>query len=108
MIKVKSSMSCNKRDYDQRLYQTSYNTGDLVYVLDPSNEPGVSVKLQPILRGPYLIIKVYSPVLYLVQDKKHEFVAHHDRLLVCNNRFIPMWMRKLGHQFFRIRRHFTI
>ena len=41
-------MSYNKRDYDQHLYQTSYNTGDLVYVLDPSNKPGVSAKLQPI------------------------------------------------------------
>ena len=43
---LRSSVSYNKRDYDQRLYQTSYNTGDLVYVLDPSNKPGVSAKLQ--------------------------------------------------------------
>ena len=53
-------------------------------------------------RGPYLIIKVYSPVLYLVQDKKRKFVAHHDRLLVCNDRFIPIWMRKLRHQFLEL------
>ena len=99
---LRSSVSYNKRDYDQRLYQTSYNTGDLVYVLDPSNKPGVSAKLQPIFRGPYLIIKVYSPVLYLVQDKKRKFVAHHDRLLVCNDRFIPMWMRILRHQFLEL------
>ena len=32
---LKSSVFYNKRDYDQRQYQTSYNTGDLVYVLDP-------------------------------------------------------------------------
>ena len=50
---LKSSVLYNKCDYDQRLYQTSYNTGDLVYVLDPSNKPGVSTKLQPIFRGPY-------------------------------------------------------
>ena len=48
---LRSSVSYNKRDYDQRLYQTSYNTGDLVYVLDPSNKPGVSAKLQPIFIG---------------------------------------------------------
>ena len=41
---LKSSVLYNKRDYDQQLYQTSYNTGDLVYVLDPSNKPGVSIK----------------------------------------------------------------
>ena len=42
---LKSSVLYNKRDYDQWLYQTSNNTGDLVYVLDPSNKPGVSTKL---------------------------------------------------------------
>ena len=63
---LKSSVLYNKRDYDQQLYQTSYNTGDLVYVLDPSNKPGVSTKLQPIFRGPYLVVKVYSPILCLV------------------------------------------
>ena len=51
-----------KRYYDVRAYQTSYDVGDLVYVLDPSNKPGVSTKLQPIYRGPYLVIKVYSPI----------------------------------------------
>ena len=76
---LKSSVLYNKRDYDQRLYQTSYNTGDLVYVLDPSNKPGVSTKLQPIFRGPYLVVKVYSPILYLVQGRKHQVVVHHDR-----------------------------
>ena len=99
---LKSSVLYNKRDYDQPLYQTSYNTGDLVYVLDPSNKPGVSTKLQPIFRGPYLVVKVYSPILYLVQDRKRQVVVHHDRLLLCNDRFIPMWMRKLRHQFLNL------
>ena len=29
-------------------------------------------------------------------------VVHHDRLLLCNDRFIPMWMRKLRHQFLNL------
>ena len=99
---LKSSVLYNKRDYDQRLYKTSYNTGDLVYVLDPSNKPGVSIKLQPIFRGLYLVVKVYSPILYLVQDRKRQVVVYHDRLLLCNDRFIPMWMRKLRHQFLNL------
>ena len=99
---LNSSVLYNKRDYDQRLYQTSYNIGDLVYVLDPSNKPGVSTKLQPIFQGPYLVVKVYSPILYLVQDRKRQVVVHHDRLLLCNDRFILMWMRKLCHQFLNL------
>ena len=96
---LRASVLYNKRDYDQRLYQASYNEGDLVYILDPSNKPGISTKLQPIYRGPFLIIKPYSPVLYMVQDRKRKFVAHHDRLLICNDRFIPLWMRKLRQEF---------
>ena len=37
---LRASVLYNKRDYDQRLYQASYNEGDLVYILDPSNKPG--------------------------------------------------------------------
>ena len=58
---LKSSVLYNKRDYDQRLYQTSYNTGDLVYVLDPSNKPGVSTKLQPIFARALLSSKGLFP-----------------------------------------------
>ena len=35
----------------------------------------------------------------MVQDRKRKFVAHHDRLLICNDRFIPLWMRKLPQEF---------
>ena len=89
----------NKQDYDQRLYQASYNEGDLVYILNPSNKPGISTKLQPIYRGPFLIIKRYSPVLYMVQDWKGNFVAYHDLLLICNDRFIPLWMENFVKSF---------
>ena len=37
-----------------------------------------------------------------MQDRKRHVVVHHDRLLLCNDRFIPMWMRKLRHQFFNL------
>ena len=45
-----ASILYNKRNYGLRAYQTSYDVGDLVYALDPSNKPGVSTKLQPIYR----------------------------------------------------------
>ena len=73
--------------------------GDLVYVLNPSNKPGISTKLQPIYQGPYLVIKVYSPILYGIKGRKCQLVVHHDRLLLCVDRFIPLWMRKLLNEF---------
>ena len=96
---LSASILYNKRDYDIRAYQTSYDVGDLVSVLDPSNRPGVSTKLQPIYWGPYLVIKVYSPILYGIKDRKRQLVVHHDRLLLCVDHFIPLWMRKLRNEF---------
>ena len=75
-----ASILYNKRDYDIRAYLTSYDVGDLVYVLDPSNKPEVSTKLQPIYWGPYLVFKVYSPILYGIKDCKRQLVVHHDML----------------------------
>ena len=94
-----ASILYNKRDYDLRAYQTSYDIGDLVYVLEPSNKPGVSTKLQPIYRGLYLVIKVYLPISYGVKDRKRQMVVHHDWLLLCIDRFIPLWMWKLFNEF---------
>ena len=35
----------------------------------------------------------------MVQDRNRKFVVHHDQLLICNDRFIPLWMRKLRQEF---------
>ena len=59
--KFQASVLFSKRDYDNRLFQASYTEGDLVYILDPSNIPGISTKLQLFDR-----IKWYPPVLYMV------------------------------------------
>ena len=96
---LRASVLYDKLNCGQHLHQAPYNEGDLVYILDPSNNPGISTKLQPIYWCPILIIKRYLPVLYMVKVRKHNFVAHHDWLLICNDRFIPLWMGKLRQEF---------
>ncbi len=32
-----------------------------------------------------------------VQDRKRESVVHHDRLKLCHDRSLPLWMRRLRH-----------
>ena len=43
-------------------------------------------------------IEVITPVLLLVRSRKKEQVLHHDKLKICDDRAIPMWMRRLRHQ----------
>ena len=47
-----------KRDYDLRLFERSYKLGDVVYLVDSSNEIGVSRKLRPPWTGPFLIVEI--------------------------------------------------
>ena len=99
---LKSSVTLNKRDYDLRKFQCCYEVGDFVYVLDPSYQPGLSKKLQPIFKGPYLVVKVLNALLYKLRGRKNEIVVHHNRLQACEDRFIPLWMRRLRQEFLNL------
>ena len=91
---LQSSQIRQKRDYDVKLQVNTYNVGDLVYVLNSAKRIGVSPKLQFIWKGPYVVSKVISPILYEITDRKRISVLHHDRLKICNDRNIPLWVRR--------------
>ena len=99
---LQSAVAINKRDYDLKMYQRSYERGDLVYLTNPQIKTGVSKKLQSIYCGPYLVVEVLSSVLYRIRDRRGDKVVHHDRLRICNDRHIPLWMRKMRHQFLQL------
>ena len=94
---LRSAQARQKRDYDLKLTERSYEGGDLVYQLNSATKIGQSKKLQSIWLGPYLVTEVLSPILYRIKDRKRELVVHHDRLRICEDRFIPMWLRRLRH-----------
>lgn len=37
--------------------------------------------------------------LYTIRDRKGQSIIHHDRLKKCNDRDIPIWLRRLRHDF---------
>lgn len=89
-----------KRDNDMRLVEHHYNPGDIVYKLDSTTKVGQSSKLRPPWTGPYLVISCNAP-LYTIRDQKKEQVLHHDRLKLCKDRDILMWLRRLRHRYFQ-------
>ena len=48
--------------------------------------------------GPLVVVEVINPVLYRVRDRKREYVLHHDLLKRCEDRAIPLWLRKIRHE----------
>ena len=89
-----ASQMRQKRDYDLKLKVQTYEVGDLVYKLDSAKKVGQSPKLQKIWKGPFLIVQVISPILFKVSDKKKTYVLHHDRLKPCEDRDVPLWLRR--------------
>ena len=84
-----------KRDYDVKLIQHQYKLGDLVYEIESSSKIGQSNKLKKMWKGPYIVTKVISPVLYQIKGKKDPRIVHHDHLKFCKDREVPWWLTQL-------------
>ena len=97
---LKQAQLRQKRDYDLRVVEHHYDEGDLVYKLDSATKVGQSQKLRSPWMGPYLVIACRPP-LYTIIDRKKKHVIHHDKLKLCQDRDIPVWLRRLRHQYFQ-------
>ena len=87
-----------KRTYDLKLAQRTFQVGDLVYRLDSASSAGESRKLKPVYVGPLIVSEVISPLLYRLEGRQRSQVLHHDRLRYCADRSIPMWVRRKRHE----------
>ena len=82
-----------KNDYDLRVNEHLYHPGDFVYLRDHSSKKGRSPKLQSIWKGPFLVVRSQHPV-YGIQTRKKEKFVHHDNIKMCEDRQIPLWLRR--------------
>ena len=71
-----------------------YTIGDVAYKRNQATKVGQSTKLQSPCKGPYLITAVKPPVLYRIKDRKSESWIHHDRLKLCEDRELPIWLKR--------------
>ena len=90
-----------KKYYDRKKHSVSFEVGDLVYALNSASPKGHSRKLQPIFTGPFLVTHKISDILYQIQGRrgKGKQVLHHDRLKMCQDRVIPLWLRRERTEF---------
>ena len=98
---LKQSQERQQSYYDRSKRQRTFDIGDLVYKLDTTTKVGLTTKLKPIYTGPFLVTEIMSPILYRIEDRKRPSVIHHDRLRICKDRAIPLWMQRKRHHFLR-------
>ena len=94
---LQSTQARQKRDYDVRIKESSYDVGDLVYLLDSATNIGQSKKLRSPWKGPYLIVKVLSNILFRIRGQRGDSVIHHDRLKLYESTEIALWVRRARH-----------
>ena len=71
-----------KRQYDHKINFDKYKVGDAVWVFNPSKIKGKSPKLLCNWTGPFLVVAVYTDLIYKVTNSpdSKERLIHHDKL----------------------------
>lgn len=86
-----------KREYDLHARAVGYAVGDVVLLIDSASRIGQCKKLAPLWKGPYVITEIMSSVLCKIASSRKEWVVHHDRLRMCNESPLPLWVRRRRH-----------
>ena len=83
----------NKKDFDSRapIGERKFDVGDLVYIRHSVTVVGQSKKLLSVWKGPLIVSEVISSPLYRLASRNREYVKHHDKLRICDDRDIPLW-----------------
>ena len=92
--KLKTASKRMKRNYDLRLLQRNYEVGDVVHILDEMPVKGQSRKLRPPWKGPGIIIEKFSSYLFRVKLRNAIMVLNHDKIKLCRDRTLPLWIRQ--------------
>ena len=93
---IQTSLQRQKHDYDLRVNVKKYNVGDVVYKINSASKIGQSKKLQSLWLGPYLVEAVQGTIYKIRSQKKSEWI-HHDRLKMCEDAQLPLWLCHKHH-----------
>ena len=94
-MNLKSAQKRQKQDDYLNLNFGKYCLGDIVYKLDTARKVGTSQKFKAPWKGPYVVTEVKSSALLKIKDRKREEVVHHDKLNLCIDREMPLWLQRL-------------
>ena len=95
---ISSAAQRNKEIYDTKVALNKYSVGSVIWYLSEATcrQVGECQKLMRVYEGPYLIVKKYSEINFLLQlDKKRKTrVTHHNKLKPYEGDDPPSWLRK--------------
>jgi transposase InsO family protein len=94
--KLKASAERQKRLYNRHKHGDELQLGQVVWYINKLRKKGVSPKLQPKWRGPFLIVRKHNDILVEIQMTARKFVTvHTDLLKPCFASKLPGWLRRV-------------
>ena len=90
----------SKEIYDTKMSVNQYQVGDVVWLLQEATHVGECQKLVRIYEGPYLVIRKYSDINFLLQldGPGKTKLAHHNKLKPYEGDKAPRWVLKAKRQ----------
>ena len=97
---LKVAANYQKKHYDCNAKKRRYHPGQVVWLHDPSRKVGVSTKLAPKWKGPFIITRVIDDlVCKVVHSLRGSPRAYHiDRLYPYKGNNVPSWIKKIQTQ----------
>ena len=90
--KLKETQKRMKKNYDLRILEKTYETGDKVYVQGEAVSQGICKKIAPPWKGPGIIIEKITPYLFRIQIRNKVMLVNHDKIKLCRDRQLPAWL----------------
>ena len=90
--KLKMVTKRMKRNYDLRIVDRMYAVKDPVYTLDKAAVKGECKKLGPPWKGQGVVVTKLSACLYRVKLRNVIMVLNHDKIKLCRDRTLPLWI----------------
>ena len=96
---LKANQEVMKKNYDLKVNVSKYKVGDAVYVLDTAQVKGKCRKLSPTWKGPGLVVEILTSLLYKVKLRGEIKTMNHDRLKICQDTNLPLWIQRHQREF---------
>lgn len=91
---LKKSGERQRRYYNLNTHGEQLKAGDAVYMMEKTRKVGVSPKLAPKWKGPFLVLKRFGTVYEVLLTTHKSRLIHFDLLKPCHGTELPSWLRK--------------
>jgi len=98
---LKRAAEKQSASHDVKLSMKSYQTGDLVWYQAENRKEGITPKLQPLYKGPAVVLRKVNELNFLIQlDRRgSKYLVHHNKLKPYEGSQIVSWAKSAVKKF---------